>query len=101
MDFLTSLRRTIIPFVMGWVAHLPIAPYIDAAEVEAALVVLLGGVYYAVARFFEEQGYPVASYFIAFGKVPSPVYYDTGVLAEVNEDDRLDIDGGDGSVANS
>lgn len=103
MDLLTSLRRTIIPFVMGYLLSLPIGPYLadNASEIEAALAVVIGSVYYIVMRFAEDRGIPVASYFLAFGPTPAPVYYDTGVLAEVDEDERLDADGGEGSVANS
>jgi hypothetical protein len=104
VNLLTSIRRTVIPFIMGWLLSLPIGPYIatDAAAVEAGLAVIIGAIYYVVMRVAEEQGIPVASFFLAFGRTTSPIYAeDTGLLAEVSEDERLDTDGGDGSVANS
>ena len=104
MNLLTSIRRTLIPFIMGWLLSLPVGPYIanDAAAVEAGLAVIIGSIYYVVMRIAEEQGIPVASFFLAFGRTTSPIYAeDTGTLAEVSEDERLDADGGDGSVANS
>ena len=76
MDFLTSIRRTVIPMFMGWLMSLPIAPFIDAVEVEGALVVLLGAIYYSVLRWLEERGVPAAGWWIAFGRTPAPVYPD-------------------------
>lgn len=103
MNLLTSIRRTVIPFIMGLLLSLPIGPYIaqDSAQIEAALAVFIGAVYYIVMRIAEERGIHVASYFLAFGPTATPVYADTGVLSEVDESERLDTDGGDGSVANS
>ena len=60
--------------VMGWVLSLPIAPFVDAAEVERALVVLLGAGYYAALRALEERGVDAAGWWIAFGRTPSPKY---------------------------
>jgi len=104
VNLLMSIRRTVIPFVMGWLLSLPIGPYIaaDAAAVEAGLAVIIGAIYYVVMRVAEENGIPVASFFLAFGRTTAPIYAeDTGTLSEVSEDERLDTDGGDGSVANS
>lgn len=74
MDLQTSIRRTIVPMIMGWVAHLPVAPFIDTAEVEKALVVLLAAAYYSVLRWLEDRGVPAAGWWIAFGRTPAPVY---------------------------
>jgi hypothetical protein len=74
MDLLTSLRRTIIPMVMGWVLSLPIAPYVDEGAVETALVALLGAAYYAVLRLLEERGVRVASFLIGLGFTVAPKY---------------------------
>jgi hypothetical protein len=70
----TSIRRTVVPMVMGWIASLPIAPLIDAQQVEAALVVLLGAAYYASLRWLEERGVDAAGWWIAFGRTPKPEY---------------------------
>jgi len=70
----TSIRRTIIPMIMGWIAHLPVAPFIDAAEVEKALVVILAAAYYSTLRLLEERGVPAAGWWIAFGRTPKPEY---------------------------
>jgi hypothetical protein len=73
-DLLTSLRRTVVPFVMGWIISLPIAQFVDTAEIERALVVLLGSAYYGAFRWLESQGVPAASWWIAFGTTPAPTY---------------------------
>ncbi len=76
MNLQTSIRRTVIPMVMGWIASLPFAPLIDTAEVERALVVLLGATYYAVLRWLEDRGVDAAGWWIAFGRTPAPEYRD-------------------------
>lgn len=73
-DLLTSLRRTIVPFVMGWIATLPISQFVDTSEIEKALVVIIGSAYYAVLRLLESRGVPAASWWIAFGRTTAPVY---------------------------
>lgn len=78
LDLLTSLRRTIVPFVMGWLVTLPVAQFIDTAEVERALVVLIGSAYYAALRWLESRGVPAASWWIAFGPTPAPTYQQDG-----------------------
>jgi hypothetical protein len=74
MDLQTSIRRTVVPMLMGWLMSLPIAQFIDAAEVERALVVILAAAYYAVLRWLEDRGVPAAGWWIAFGRTPAPVY---------------------------
>ena len=73
-DLFTSLRRTVVPFVMGWIITLPVAQFVDIAEVEKALVVILGSVYYGAFRWLESKGVPAASWWIAFGTTPAPTY---------------------------
>jgi len=70
----TSIRRTVVPMVMGWIASLPIAPLIDTVEVERALVVLIGAAYYAGLRFLEERGIDAAGWWIGFGRTSKPEY---------------------------
>lgn len=74
MDLLTSIRRTVVPMIMGWVVSLPIAPYVDAAAVETALVAILGAAYYAVLRVLEDRGIRVASFLIGMGFTVAPKY---------------------------
>jgi hypothetical protein len=72
----TSIRRTVVPMVMGWVASQPFSALIDQSEVEAALVVVLGAAYYSVLRWLEDRGVPAAGWWIAFGRTPAPEYPD-------------------------
>ena len=72
----TSIRRTVVPMVMGWVASQPFAALIDTGEVEAALVVVLGAAYYSVLRWLEDRGVNAAGWWIAFGRTPAPEYPD-------------------------
>ncbi len=74
MNLQTSIRRTVVPMVMGWIASLPISALIDTDQVEAALVVLLGAAYYASLRWLEERGVDAAGWWIAFGRTPKPEY---------------------------
>jgi len=60
--------------VMGWVALLPVAQFVDVEQVEAALVVLLGAVYYSTLRWLEVRGVDAAGWWIAFGRTPAPEY---------------------------
>jgi len=72
----TSIRRTVVPMVMGWLLALPIGPYVDERAVETALVALLGAAYYAVMRVLEERGSRFASLLIGMGVTVPPVYED-------------------------
>ena len=73
-DFLTSVRRTVVPIVMGWVATLPVAPFIDTAAIESALVAAFASAYYITLRWLEERGVNAAGWWIAFGRTPKPAY---------------------------
>lgn len=73
-DLLMSVRRTVIPMVMGWIASLPVAPFVDAVEIERALVVVFGAAYYAALRWLEDRGVNAAGWWIAFGRTPKPAY---------------------------
>ena len=71
---LNSLRRTVVPMVMGWVLSLPIAPYVDETALETAIVAIVGAVYYAVMRLLEERGIKLATFAIGLGPVGAPEY---------------------------
>jgi hypothetical protein len=73
-DLLMSVRRTVVPMVMGWLASLPVAQFVDLGEVESALVVVIAAAYYGILRVLEENGVPVAGWWIAFGRTPKPEY---------------------------
>ena len=73
-DFLTSVRRTVVPIIMGWLATLPVAAFMDTAAVESALVALFASAYYIILRWFEDRGVDAAGWWIAFGRTPRPAY---------------------------
>jgi len=69
-DLLTSLKRTVVPMVVGAVAATGVGPYID---LEALALVLGSGisvVYYAVVRLAEEKA-PAAGILLGAGHKPS------------------------------
>ena len=72
MNLQTSIRRTVVPMVMGWLLSLPIAPYVSETAVETAIVAILGAVYYAVMRLLEVRGVKVASLLIGMGVTLPP-----------------------------
>jgi hypothetical protein len=96
----TSIRRTVIPYLVGALLATPVALLFNADDLTTMLTIVFGSVYYGVARWAEEQGHPWATWFIAFGPVPTPHYdIDTGVLVEVPLEEWLGKDSGDGSTA--
>jgi hypothetical protein len=100
MNLWMSIRRTVIPYLVGWVLSLPLGGLFTEGELTTLFTVVLGTLYYAAARWAEEQGYQWASWFVAFGPAPTPHYdTDTGVVSDVPAGDRIAKDSGDGSVA--
>lgn len=100
MNLWMSIRRTVIPYLVGALLATPIAIVFSAEDLTAMLTIIIGSVYYVVARWAEEQGYPVASWFVAFGPAPTPHYdFDTGVIADVPLDEWLAKDTGEGATA--
>lgn len=100
MNLWMSIRRTVIPYLVGALLATPVALLFNADDLTTMLTIILGSTYYGVARWAEEQGHPVATWFIAFGPAPTPHYdLDTGVLAEVDVEHQIAKDIGDGSIA--
>jgi hypothetical protein len=64
--------------VMGWIATLPIAQFVDTDQIEGVLVVALGAAYYAALRWLEDRGIEAAGWWIAFGRTPKPAYLEAG-----------------------
>jgi len=78
MNLQTSIRRTVVPMVMGWLLSLPIAPYVSETAVETAIVAILGAVYYAVMRLLEVRCVKIASLLIGMGVTLPPTYEGDG-----------------------
>lgn len=92
MNLLISIRRTVVPAVAGAVMATAAGPYLDEAMVTEALVALFTAIYYAVFRVLEERGFGWATTMLG-GATPPNYEVDTGVVAEVPEDEQSDTDG--------
>jgi len=52
-DFLISLRRTLVPIIVGAVGASILGPHIDSSALESVAGGFISGVYYSVIRFLE------------------------------------------------
>lgn len=72
-DFLTSILRTVVPLVVGFVvtqlARLGIE--MDTALVASFVTAVISGVYYAVARWLEQKA---SKWGWLLGKAKAPTY---------------------------
>ena len=77
-----SLRRTLVPIVVGSIMASAAGPYLDERLVTEAVVAVAAVIYYAVFRALELAGVSWAS--LLLGSRLMPHYdLDTGVVAEV------------------
>jgi hypothetical protein len=67
---LTSLKRTLIPIVVGAVAASFLGPYIDESALRDLLAGLIAGGYYTVVRFIEVR-FPEAGLLLGAMRQPS------------------------------
>jgi hypothetical protein len=70
MNLWTSIRRTVIPTVVGALMASAAGPWLDEALVTEALVALFAAVYYTAARLLEEAGFRWASVMLGGGTAP-------------------------------
>lgn len=81
----TSIIRTVVPYLIGWVATVLLTLGIDMPEAvqdwaTEALVVIIGTAYYVAARWLEARGVRIP----LLGSTAVPAYTDQGrVDAEV------------------
>jgi hypothetical protein len=68
---LTSLKRTLIPIVVGAVAASFVGPHIDQSALRDLLAGLIAGGYYTVIRFVEVR-FPEAG--LLLGAMRQPTY---------------------------
>ena len=68
---LTSLKRTLIPMIVGAVAASFIGPYIDESALRDLLAGLIAGGYYTVIRFVEVR-FPEVG--LLLGAMRQPTY---------------------------
>jgi hypothetical protein len=88
---LTSIRRTLIPVIVGALMASAAGPYLDEALVTEALVATFTALYYVAFRLLERAGYGWATVMLGGGSEPEYTV-DTGVLAEVSVADQSDED---------
>ena len=72
-DVLVSLRRTLVPIIVGSVAGSFLAPYVDPQALTTVVSGLISAVYYAVLRFVEGR---VPAVGVLLGARKQPVYVD-------------------------
>lgn len=70
-DFLLSLRRTLVPIIVGAFGATVFASHINPDDLEAVVGGLISGVYYAIFRFVELK-FPWFG--ILLGAKKQPVY---------------------------
>lgn len=68
-DVLDSLKRTLIPIVVGVVGASMLGPYIDESALRDLLAGLIAGGYYALLRFVELR-YPQAGVLLGAARQP-------------------------------
>lgn len=73
-NLLVSLKRTLIPIVIGAVAASFLADYVDPLALERVLSGVISAVYYVVVRFVETK-FPGAG--VLLGAKTQPVYETT------------------------
>lgn len=72
-DVLLSIRRTIVPIVVGMVAGSFLGPYVRPDELEAVVNGVISIVYYTVLRLIEAR---VPNVGALLGARKQPVYFD-------------------------
>ena len=73
MNLWTSIRRTLVPTVVGAAMASALGPWLDEALVTEAVVALFAAVYYTAVRVAEEAGVAWASLLLGGG---TPPHYD-------------------------
>lgn len=70
-SFLVSIKRTLVPIVVGAVAASFLGEYVDIASLERVLSGVISAVYYLVIRFLETK---VPSAGVLLGSKAQPTY---------------------------
>ena len=70
MNLWTSIRRTVIPTLVGAIMATAAGPLLDEQLVTEAVVALCAALYYTAARLLEEAGFRWASVLLGGGTAP-------------------------------
>lgn len=73
-DFLVSIRRTLVPIVIGAVAASFVGPYVDAGSLNNVVSGVISAVYYSVVRWAEMYK---PSFGFLLGARKTPIYIDS------------------------
>ena len=74
VDLLVSLRRTLVPIIVGSVSGSFLAPYVDPAALTTVVSGVISAVYYGVLRLVEGR---VPAVGVLLGARKQPVYVDS------------------------
>ncbi len=72
-DLLVSLRRTLVPMIVGLVAGSTVAGYIDLESLEKVVTGAVSAVYYLTFRLLEQK---MPAFGLLLGSRKQPVYLD-------------------------
>lgn len=75
-DFLVSLKRTLVPIIVGSVAASFVGPYVDLGSLETVTSGVISAVYYSVVRYIEMYRPNIG---LLLGARKLPVYVDSRV----------------------
>lgn len=78
-DLLISLRRTLVPIIVGIVAGSFLAPYVDQDALKAVVSGVVSGVYYSLLRIAEIK---VPALGTLIGARKQPVYVATSEVGD-------------------
>ena len=70
MNLWTSIRRTLVPTLVGAIMATAAGPLLDETLVTEALVAVFAAVYYTAVRLLEEAGFGWASALLGGGTAP-------------------------------
>lgn len=71
-DVLDSLKRTLVPIIVGMISASVVGPYVDLRALDDLLAGLIAGGYYTVLRLVEVR-YPQVG--VLLGSTRQPYYY--------------------------
>lgn len=75
-DFLVSLKRTIVPIVVGSIAASFVGPHVDLGSLDNVVSGLISAVYYSVVRYVEMFRPNIG---LLLGARKLPIYVDSRV----------------------
>lgn len=78
-DVLVSIKRTLVPIIVGAVAGTIVGQWIDQQTLQNVIGSIIAGVYYTVVRFIEFKN---PNFGILLGSKKQPIYVETVKVEE-------------------